>query len=428
MREDRGQATVEYLALVLLVGVVLGSAVALTSGGIGRAVEASIRRGICEVTSEQCPRLVAASIPSDLEACPLARKTGNQQLSLDIGIVRLAAQLGLTVEQMSDGKVRVSFADGGKAGLGVAVGAHVHLGQWGGKAEASADAGVAVTAGRVWVLPDPAAGERFIQRFGESQRLTGRVKNAIGSVCPLCRTVVGGTSGPPAPDERWYSGGLAVGSTAAIGMGPLSARLDATLRAALGRRMSKAGTTWFTRVDSRLLGSVDALGVGVEGLADANGVASLEIDPNGQLTRLKITREGRIASRMGMRLPVRLRKLLGDTRSAQGSAVESETVLELRTEADRDAALRFLGALSSLDPHAGHSAVASLRESVEANGQRTVRRWRLSRRAAGLGAGAALGVRLGMDASSSTDDQRLTSVASKVGQLGWLPRADCLAV
>jgi Flp pilus assembly pilin Flp len=117
MRKDQGQAAVEYIAIVLLVALVLSAAVALTSGGLGTAVEASIRRGICAVTSDRCPRLVAASIPSDLEACPLARKMGNQQLSLDVGIVRLAAQLGLTVEHMSDGKVRVSFADGGKSGL-----------------------------------------------------------------------------------------------------------------------------------------------------------------------------------------------------------------------------------------------------------------------------------------------------------------------
>jgi len=59
---------------------------------------------------------------------------------------------------------------------------------------------------------------------------------------------------------------------------------------------------------------------------------------------------------------------------------------------------------------------------------RTVRTWRLRRSQTGIGAGAALGLRLGADAFSATEDQQLVSVDSKLPGLDWLPRADCLLV
>jgi hypothetical protein len=329
---------------------------------------------------------------------------------------------------MSDGKVRVSFADGGKAGVGASVGAHIQLGKWGGKSEASVEGAAAVTAGRVWILKNAKAAERFIARFGESQRLDGRLKQDIGKICPLCGDLVGAPAAPPQPDEKWISGGLAFGTTLGIGAGPLGAKVDATLRAAIGRRISKTGTTWFSRVDTRLVGIVDAFGGGLDGQADGSGVASLELDRTGRPVRLKIVREGRLSSREGLRLPVRLRSLIGDTRSGSGRAIESDSVLELRTAEDREAASKFLAAVGSLDPAAAYEAASRLRAAMDDHGQRTIRRWKLSRRITGVGAGAALGIRLGMDATSSTDDQRLASVASRVGGLGWLPRADCLAV
>ena len=428
MRGDRGQASVEYIAIAGVVAVVLGAAVAITSGGLGSAVEASIRRGICTVTSESCPVLHAASLPSDLEVCPLARKVGNQQLSLDVGVVRLAAQLGLTIEKMSDGKVRVSFADGGKAGVGTAVGAHVKVGKWGGEAEATLDAGVAITSGKVWVLPNASAAERFIARYGNSQKLDGKIRQGIEKICPLCGTIAGAPAAPPYPDERWLSGGLAAGATVGIGVGPVSAKVDGTLRTAIGRRTTKSGTTWFTRVDARLMGVVDALGGGLDAQADSSGIASIELDRSGRPIKLKVVREGKISTREGLRLPVRLRNLIGDTRTGRGQAIESESMLELRTEADREAALGFLTAVRSVDPVAAFEAASRLRSAMDDHGQNTVRRWKLSRRVSGVGAGLALGIRLGADANSTTDDQRLASVASRIGRLGWLPRADCLAV
>ncbi|CAB4861226.1 MAG: hypothetical protein F2799_00935 [Actinobacteria bacterium] len=428
MRDDSGQGTTEYLALSLLVMIVLGAATALTSGGLGAAVEASIRRGICEVSEQRCPPIHAASLPADLEVCPLARKTGNQQFSVDVGIVRLAAQLGLVVESMSNGKVRVSFSDGARAGLGAAVGAHMRLGPWGARGEAAIDGGAAVTSGRVWVLPSAKAAQSFLSAFGGSQRLDGRLRSALGKVCPLCGVLAGAPKPPPEPDERWISGGFTAGGSLGFGTGPIGGKLEATLRGALGRRTTKTGTTWFMRLDDRVTGILDLFGGGLDAQLDANAVASLETDLNGAPTRLKIFKESKLSTRRGFRLPTKLRQVIGDSRTGDGEVIDNEVTLELASEADREAAVDLLAAGRNLDPAGLLEAKGRLSVGLAQRGVRTVRRWSLSRRVAGVGAGGALGLRLGADASSSTDDQRLTSVATQLPGLGWLPRADCLAV
>ncbi len=164
------------MGVTALVGIALASAAALTSGGLGTALERSLARGVCLVTGERCAAVSAATIPTDLEPCPLERREQIGDLSLDVGVVRLAARLGLSLVRSSDGKVRVSFADEGRVGVGAAVGAHIQVGRLGGTAEASVDGGLALTAGRVWLLPNRAAAERFVARFGDSQRLAGRLE------------------------------------------------------------------------------------------------------------------------------------------------------------------------------------------------------------------------------------------------------------
>jgi len=428
MRDGSGQGTTEYLALALLVAIVLGAATALTSGGLGAAVEASIKRGICEVSEQRCPGIHAASLSADLEVCPLARKSGNQVFSLDVGVVRLVAQLGLVVESMSDGRVRVSFSDGARAGLGASVGAHMRFGGWGASGEAAIDGGASVTAGRVWVLPSAKAAERFITAFGSSQRLDGRLRSALGKACPLCGVLAGAPKAPPEPDERWISGGFTAGGSLGLENGPIGGKLEATLRGALGRRTSRTGTTWFLRLDDRVTGIVDLFGGGLDAQLDANALASLETDLSGVPKRLKIFKESKLSTRRGFRLPTKLRQVIGDSRAGDGQVIDNEVTLELVSASDRAAAVDMLTALRGLDPAGLLEARGRLSAALAERGARTVRRWRLSRRVTGVGAGGALGVRLGADASSATDDQRLISVATQLPGLGWLPRADCLPV
>ncbi|MEI7888812.1 MAG: hypothetical protein WCI34_00760, partial [Actinomycetes bacterium] len=138
-------------------------------------------------------------------------------------------------------------------------------------------------------------------------------------------------------------------------------------------------------------------------------------------------KESKFSARQGFRLPTKLRQVIGDSRAGTGEVTDSEVTLELVSDADRAAALDLLAAGRAMDPGALLNASGRLASALDQRGAKTVRRWRLSRRVTGVGAGGALGLRLGVDASSSTEDQRLSSVATQLPGLGWLPRADCLA-
>ena len=428
MRCDSGQASSEYIAVTAVVAVVLMAAVALTSGGIGSQLESAIRRGICLVSGGNCPAKSVASVPHDLAPCPILRTDSQRDLSLDIGFVRLAGRLGLSIEQRSDRTVRVSFADGARAGLGAAVGAHIGIGRSQAKAEGSIDLGLAVTAGRVWVLPNVAAAKRFVAKFGDLQRPVGRLRAELERLCPVCTAVVGARLRPPRPDERWIAGGLAADSQFSVGAGPASAQLNSALRGAIGRRQTAAGTSWFMRLDDQVSGLLDAVGAGLDGQVERHAVAALELDRGGAPQNLRITIEDRLASRRNLRIPRSIKQLLGGTTSGSGQVIESELLLPLTDPRSREQAISLVTAIGSADLSRAANAARSLASTLQAQAVRTIRRWQLTRSGGVIGAGAALGVRLGIDGQSRNDDQRLVAVATRLPGLDWLPRADCLAV
>ena len=425
---DCGQASAEYAAVALLVSVVLAGGAALTSGGLGDSVSVAIRRGVCEVTGQACPKDLSAVGARDLEACPLRRTSAQQGFSLDVGFVRLAGELGLVVEALSDGKVRVSFADTGAVGGGVAAGAHVQFGGVGANAEASVDATFAVTAGRAWTFANAAAAKRFVASYGAGQTLNGRLAQRVRSLCPVCAMLVDSPQMPPKPDEQWVAGGLGTHGNVGVGGGTLKAAVDVVLKGALGRRVSRQGTVWYVRLDDRLSGELDALGFGIDGQGGAVGLASLNVGDDGIPTSIRITVEHRTSTRKGLHVPKVLGGVIGRGAVGSGEVVESESLLSLASPADRTLALKLIAALGGADPSGARRAAAGLQDAISTRGIRTIRRFSLTRQGTRVGAGAGAGVRLGLDVALDDFDQRLTAVASKLPGIDWLPRADCLAV
>jgi len=428
VNSDDGQATVEYIGVVAVITLVFAAGAALTQGGLGPRVERAIARGICAVTAQQCSRLLANSIQPDLEPCPLARSDSTEEASLDIGVVRLAAKLGLAVERRSDGSVSVSFADTATAGAALGVGAHLQVGKIGASAEAELAGGFAITSGRLWRFRRAADAQRFIANYAGTQRLSGRLRAGLARVCEVCAALAGAPSRPPEADERWLSGGPVVGAKLGVSAGPSTAQVDALLKGSIGRRINATGTTWFMRIDARAQGQFDAFGKGADGQAETRALAALGVDRQGRPRTLRIVVERRLSSRSRDRTPSRLRALLGVDSAGDGDVFESESLFNLSTQGDVDAAARFLRATDSFDSAAVWAEAERLRESLASSAVQTVRHWSLSRSATAVGVGAALGVRLGADAQARDERQMLVGVASKLPSLGWLPRADCLAV
>ncbi len=176
-----------------------------------------------------------------------------------------------------------------------------------------------------------------------------------------------------------------------------------------------------------MIGSLDLFGRGIDSQLEKHAVASLDVDRSGRPIRLKVTVERRVSARRVNRLPRRLRYLFGSTSGGSGRVVESETSLDLHDPRSSRVAMALIAGTGGLDPRSAAETLRAVESTLRERGVRTVRVWRMDRSGTRLGAGAAVGVRLGLDAESRTDSQRLVSVASRLPGLDWLTRADCLA-
>ncbi|MFN8174005.1 MAG: hypothetical protein U0T02_02955 [Solirubrobacteraceae bacterium] len=428
MRSPRGQASAEYVAVIALVGLVLASAAALTTGGVGDALLRGIRRGLCAVTGTGCPapRPAAAARP-DLPPCPVARELRTEELGGAAAIAKLALELGMRVERRSDGRVVIAFADTARAGLTAGVGAHVEAGPVRAGAVASVDGGLTFAAGREWLLRDAAAAERFLRRYGSNQELLGRAWRRVREHCPLCAVLTDDPPEPPEPDVRFEAGGASAGAHARAGAGALQATADAALAGALGRRLERGGgLTWYLRLDARA--AVHAgLVAGLDGIAAGSAMAAYSTDRRGRPARLALSVAGRVVAGVGWRVPPGMRRALG-RRAERGTAVEAESALDLADPASAVAARRLLAALGSGGPARIAGALAGLAARLRSSGATTVQTWRVRGDRTHAGAGAGAGARLDADYSLERSRQALTGVATRLPGLGFMPRADCLAV
>src|SRR4051794_28602496 len=150
MGEQRGQAAVEYLAVVLLVALVLGAAAALlVTTGLGEKVVGAFRRALCVVTGEGC------GPPG--QACVLATNRHEEGVVVDIAFVRVGKRSVEMRETYADGSVGVTVIDAVQAGAIVRNGVEAHV-RWGSSSLAyGVEQRFAVLAeyasGRTWVRP-----------------------------------------------------------------------------------------------------------------------------------------------------------------------------------------------------------------------------------------------------------------------------------
>lgn len=177
---ERGQASVEHAALVVVVLVVLAGAVAMASGlrgeGVVNAVNSGIRRAICVATRDSCA-------PFHVQApCVVATDEQGTSKGVSLGIVRIGKDHAVAVERRSDGTVRVTEYDDVDGAAGLSLGARFGRGRSTRGDDGAKGGGVSVTAdvggglrggwGRSWELADAPAARELVRRVraGEAVR------------------------------------------------------------------------------------------------------------------------------------------------------------------------------------------------------------------------------------------------------------------
>lgn len=239
MRSSRGQATPEYVAIVLVVAVVLGTAAALTSGGLGGTLLNGARRGLCAVSGHACAPLPVAG---DLPPCPLRAEENVNDLRVGAGWVDLGRDRGLRIERFSDGHVEVTFSSGGAAGLQAQLGVIERAGSTDVTLGASIGIRLHLGSGRTWRFASRRAADAFVRRWAGRQRIAGGLLHDVHSLCLLCRLVGKGPRAMPPADVTWHAHGDVIDGSASLRTLGLGTSVEATMeQEELGERVERTG-------------------------------------------------------------------------------------------------------------------------------------------------------------------------------------------
>jgi hypothetical protein len=167
MRCSRGQAAVDYVALIAVVAVVLALAVALTTGaapGIVNAVAGQVRHALCVVGGGPCPD------PSP-RPCAVTSRRDARHFAVSLVIFRGDHDRYVLREQMSDGTVRLTVARSGALGAEAGAGARARVTVRGRTVGITDEARIGVqgvlASGRVFVARDAREAARFLRAIGD---------------------------------------------------------------------------------------------------------------------------------------------------------------------------------------------------------------------------------------------------------------------
>ena len=232
----RGQASVDYVALVALVALALAGATAVAMPQLPGTLAHELRVALCIVGGDVCRASDAQA--AGLEPCVLDARRLDDDSGASFGVVRLGGGGTGLLEHRSDGTYRFSVDEaaaldasaGPSFGLGpFAVGGHV-----GGE--------IGFRRGRVWDLPD---------------------ERALGPlIVALIRGSLHNGRGEPPPTWRYSALERRGEAQAALSWDGDGAQQGATVRQAIGRRTGPDGTTWFFDLDASAGGPLGLAGAG----------------------------------------------------------------------------------------------------------------------------------------------------------------------
>jgi hypothetical protein len=397
MGSERGQATIDYVALIAVVAIVLGLAVVaapLGAPGIVNAVTGQIRHALCVVGGGPCPDARA-------KPCVVASRRDLHHFAVSLLIVRLDHDRYVLREAMSDGTVRLTVARSGAAGLEGGVGAVARVLVQGRKVgtadELRAAAQLTLGRGTVYVARDEHEATAFMAAIRD-----GRA--------------------PGPAREVFYDGGVRALAQAGIGSGWLEGMAANTLGARRDRRtgeltvgLSTGGAGW---------GGLTSALVGPAAAAESATGLALTLDRRRRPIELSLTATGMIS---GGVLPLALQRGLGRTYAAEATTKMTGRRWELGVRLDlRDPQVRANWARFRAHPTSA-GAIRALAETVRDRAYLDARAYGIDTSADGVAAGIAGGVRIGGEYDHVVDRARLLGASSRPPAGLWERRVDCVA-
>ena len=375
MRNDTGQATTEYTAVLALVAAALvGAGAVVGLDGVGKAVASGLRTGVCIVGGDICRASDAAA--AGLSPCTVGDRSTGGGMVVSVGWLRLGEAKGLTVAQRSDGSVIVTRTHERRAGCGAGIGIDaspvgIDIG-----AEVSGD--LTMTSGEAWEFPDAAAAARFI-------------------------------AGDAHPPPAWRFGEaadvLGVQAGARVGFVTLGGA-EASVQEVAGARVGRGLTTLYlrARLDAGVKWWSPGHGTRTRGPTTGDVVVELTLE-HGQPREIAFRRLG--------------------VNAAAGHVVDTVARLDLRDPANRAAAAPLLARPLPWEGSAAEDLDRVLRLAAQRG---TVEQsvYDVRDESGRLEIAARLGAQLGVDVSKVRVERRLVDASAWVGGSGERLREDCL--
>jgi len=406
MRNDRGQGTVEYLAVVLLVALVLGggaTAAAATGAGadIATAVPREVIRALCIVRGGDCYR--------DRAPCDVASRSKSTSWAVAVAVIKFGHDKTVTVTERSDGTFAVTLDTAPVGGVETSTGARakVSLGKRSFSAGADISAGmtVAYAHGKTWIVRSKAAAVQLAA--------------AIRDDAPL----------PPADIDGHDVNVKTSAGASAGGVANVSAGLHAALGGGVQTDRKSGSTTYFFTVG--MAGEAAATVEGADATASVSGSAggqfALTIGPDGRWLDLAMVSTGELAARAD--LPPQVAPIAGaldvPTRGGRRWVVESH--LDLTEAGNLAAARNLLARLEDpLHPQRIPGAVAALSRRMDDNAVVDARTYAVDEETRGAEGHAGVELQLGGKFEKSTENTRLVAASTRGIDGQWRVRNECL--
>jgi len=406
LRCQRGQATIDYVALIgVLVALLAAAATAAGIGapGVTNAVLGQLQRALCIVTGRVCPA-------AQRVACVVSSDRDSHHVALSIAILRLDEDRYVLRERLSDDTVRLTIGErdgvGAEAGIGARARLRLRGREIGFEREARGGAEAVFGHGEVHLARDEREADEILRAIRRRGRLLGM--------------------GGPQPREVFVEGGVRGLGRLGVGRRMSGAMLDGVAEAVLGaRRDQRSGeVTISLGAGSSGWALLQAVMAGPSGAAERHAGLALTLDRHGRPLALSLNASGRLAAGAvlppGLAGPLRVGSGDDPSIDMRGRRWELSARTDLRDP--RVAAAWAAFRHDPTDPAAIRALGAQLRERAVVD----VRSYAVRTRSDGVAAGLSLGVRLSGELDRTTDRSVLLSAATRPPGGLWEPRLDCV--
>jgi hypothetical protein len=374
-REAAGQASAEYIALLLVVAAVLAAS-AVAVPGVGERVVDSVRTALCIVGGDVCRSSDAAA--AGLEPCVTRERSTRQETTVDLVVVRLGGDGEWQLALRSDGQAEVTRIEEGE--LGGVLGVGLTFTPAGVEADASASLVARYHGGRAWRFPDARAAGAF---------LDAAMRDAS-------------VHESRAPDVRWRAIGGRAGAEAELALAFLTrAGLSVSAGSAIGLVSDGARRTLTLDLEAE----------------DPHAAADLPGAPGAPGTLRSWVAD--VSWEGGALRELALRAATGDGRRLD----EYTARLDLRERGNRAVAERLLrpGPPSP-------EALRGLADRMRTHGVIERHGYSVEERRRGFGVGGRLGVALGLEHYRIASERRLVDAVAWIRGGPPQRRVDCLGV